>query len=63
MQFFEWLQVNWVGHFQIFTDGSVDPNSNRAGFVVHIPDLQVTVNGVAVFTAQIATIIWGWWGR
>lgn len=59
----ERLQVNWAHHLQIFTDGSVKPNSKRAGFAVHIPDLQISQgrwlsDRVAVFTAEISAITW-----
>ncbi|WP_227487741.1 hypothetical protein, partial [Nocardioides malaquae] len=38
----ERMQQEWADHVQIYTDGSMDPNSKRVGFAVHIPSLQIT---------------------
>ncbi|KAJ8346402.1 hypothetical protein SKAU_G00278030 [Synaphobranchus kaupii] len=36
------LQRKWGAHLHIYTDGSKDPASGRAGFAMHIPKLQIT---------------------
>ena len=59
----ERMQQEWADHVQMYTDGSMDPNSKRVGFAVHIPSLQITQsrrlpNGVSVFTSEMVALIW-----
>lgn len=49
------INENWDGHLQIYTDGSVDPATNRAAFAVHIPEVGLSQgyripNNRSVFT-------------
>lgn len=56
------INENWDGHLQIYTDGSVDPATNRAAFAVHIPEVGLSQgyripNNRSVFTTEVIAIL------
>ncbi|KAJ8370170.1 hypothetical protein SKAU_G00101980 [Synaphobranchus kaupii] len=60
------LQRKWGAHLHIYTDGSKDPASGRAGFAIHIPKLQIIqddlirASGVCQFWYEAAVTPWLW---
>lgn len=61
------LKEAWWGHTQIFTDGSKESKSGKAGCGIYVADPQIwqglrVTNGASVFTAEATAIIWAlWW--
>ena len=55
----ERIYEKWAGYLQVYTDGSMDPNSKRVGFTVHIPSLQITQSRrLSVFTSEVVALLW-----
>lgn len=63
----EYLNNKWGSYLKIFTDGSVDPESSRAGFGMYVSQLGVKIghrvsDGVSVFATELLAILWAlWW--
>lgn len=64
------INEKWSDFLQIYTDGSVDPNSKKAAFAVHIPDVGLkqgyrVPDCVSVFTTEPIAILYAleWVGK
>ena len=62
-----YLNNVWGSHMQIYTDGSKDPDNQKAGCGIYVVGPQVqqglrVTNGASVFATEISAIIWAlWW--
>jgi len=57
------LENQWGTYLQIYTDGSLDPQTEKSGFAFYIPQyeyvkLKRLSEGVSVYTTELLAIIW-----